>query len=291
MDKSKRSKKVKFWINYQLPGGKQRREPVGFSIQEAKAADGKRKAQKREKRIFDILPGTDMTFDELFYWYLNLKSVRKLASFDRYQQALNNFTKVFGKTYLNKLRQTDLEDYQIERKGQGAADATVDYELKIAQAAVNKAFDNDKVDGACLKPFRRTKHLLKFGANARDVKVTVEQYLKLLDCVPAYYRPALVIAYNTGMRMGEIKALKWSYINWDNLMICLPKEITKEGKPKSIPINHHVKTALDKLHRTIHDFIITYKGRPMDGKNNMRSPFPKACKKAGIPYVGNYRVG
>ena len=36
LDKLKRSRKVRFWINYRLPGGKQRREPVGYSIAEAK---------------------------------------------------------------------------------------------------------------------------------------------------------------------------------------------------------------------------------------------------------------
>jgi integrase len=63
------------------------------------------------------------------------------------------------------------------------------------------------------KAFRRTKRLLKFCANARDVKVTVEQYLKLLNHVPSYYRPALIVAYNTGMCKGEIKNLKWSHLD------------------------------------------------------------------------------
>ena len=249
------------------------------------------KDMDKAAHVIDRLPEYEMTFDELAKWYLNQKSVRKLAAFDRYEDALNNFTKVFGKTFLGEIRQTDLEEYQIERKEQGAADATIDYEIKVAQAVVNKAFNNDKVDGACLKPFRRTKRLLKFGANARDVKVSVEQYLKLLDHVPSYYRSALIIVYNTGMRKGEIKQLKWSYIDRDNMMIRLPKEVTKEAKPKSIPINHHVKAVLDKLPRTIHGYILTYKGRPMTGKNNMRTQFPRACKKAGIPYGRNQPGG
>ena len=291
LDEAKKSRKVRYWIAYRMPDGKQRKEAVGvfkdldpYSITDAKAALAKRQVQKRERRILDMLPEYEMTFDELAKWYLNLKSVRKLAAFDRYEDALNNFTKVFGKTFLGDIRQTDLEEYQIERKEQGAADATVDYEIKVAQTAVNKAFDNDKVDGACLKPFRRTKRLLKFGANARNEKVTVEQYLNLLNHVPSYYRSALIVAYNTGMRKGEIKQLKWSYIDWDNMMIRLPGEVTKEAKPKSIPINHHVKAVLGKLPRTIHDYIFTYKGQPMTGKNNMRSQFPRACKKAGITY-------
>jgi hypothetical protein len=57
-------------------------------------------------------------------------------------------------------------------------------------------------------------------------------------------------------------------IDWELLLIRLPKEATKERKPKSIPINHHVQAVLDKLPRTIHDYVITYKGRLMTGKNN-----------------------
>jgi hypothetical protein len=70
LDKLKRSKKVKYWISYRVPGGKQRLEFVGYSIQEAKDAEGKRRSQKRENRIFDIKPDSKMTFNELTKWYL-----------------------------------------------------------------------------------------------------------------------------------------------------------------------------------------------------------------------------
>jgi len=36
MVKAKKSKRVRFWINYRLPGGKQKREYVGLSIEEAR---------------------------------------------------------------------------------------------------------------------------------------------------------------------------------------------------------------------------------------------------------------
>ena len=81
--KAKRSKKVKYWISYRLPGGKQRRESIGYSVEEARDAEGKRRSQKRENRIFDMLPEAKLTFRELSVWYLNLKSVKRLASYDR----------------------------------------------------------------------------------------------------------------------------------------------------------------------------------------------------------------
>jgi len=51
LDKEKRNGKVRFWIAYQLDG-KQRKEFVGTSIEEARDADGK--AQSTEKGRGDI---------------------------------------------------------------------------------------------------------------------------------------------------------------------------------------------------------------------------------------------
>ncbi len=285
LDKQKRSKQIKYWINYRLPGGKQRREPVGFSIQEARDADGKRRSQKRENRVFDMLPESKMTFTELTDWYCGLQSVKKLAAYNRYQGALNNFNGEFGQCRLINIRMTDLEDYQIKRKDQGAADGTIDLEIKIIQSAVTKAFDNDMISGSCLKAFRKTKRLLEHGSNARKMLISTEQYLRLLNCASAYFKPVLIIAFNTGMRVGEIEKLRWSYIDREKMMIRLPKEITKEKKDTNIPINHHVKTVLDDLPRSIvHDYVISYKGRPIKDYSKLRRQFEKACKKAGIPY-------
>ena len=73
LDKAKRSKRVRYWIKYRLPGGKQRKEAVGYSVEEARDADGKRRVQKREKRIFDIKPEAKMTFKQLGEWYKELE--------------------------------------------------------------------------------------------------------------------------------------------------------------------------------------------------------------------------
>ena len=97
MDKSKRQKKkVKYWIDFKIPGGKKRRETVGFSIEEARDADGKRRGQKRENRIFDILPDSRMTFLELTEWYLGLDSVKELRACDRVQLGLRQGSNSHG---------------------------------------------------------------------------------------------------------------------------------------------------------------------------------------------------
>jgi integrase len=284
MDNSKRSRKVRYWINYRLPGGKQRREPVGYSIKEAKAADGKRKVQKRENRIFDILPENKISFQELTEWYLNLESVKMIRSLRRVRAALNNFNDVFGNTLTGNIKPKDLENYQVQRERQKASYATIDMEISIAGTVVNKAFDNDKVDGRVLKAFRKVKRKLKPGSNARSRIVDVSEYLKILSSAPQHLKKIIIIAYNTGMRMGEILELRWPYFDRDKGFFRLPSNITKENKPKRIPINHHVKEVIDNIPRFLkHDFIFTYRENPFS-EGGIKRSFKTACINANVPY-------
>jgi integrase len=291
LEKLKKARKVRYWIDYPLPGGKVRRESVGsfedldgYSITDAKTALGKRTVQKREKRLLEMLPESTMTFQELTDWYLNLKTVKKLKSHVRLKYALNNFNAVFGNMVVADIKPILLEDYQEDREGQGIADATIDMEIGIPKTMIIKAFDNDMVDGRVLKAFRRVKPKLEKGSNARERTLTFAEYLKLIDKAPQHLRAFIIIAYNTGMRTGEIRLLKWSYIDRKNGFIRLPKEITKEKKAKNIPINHYVKAVLDGIPRNIvHGYIITYRGNPIVSYGGLKGSFKIACKNAGIP--------
>jgi len=280
--KLKKASEARFWINYRFPGGKQRREAVGFSIEEAKDAEGKRRGQKRENRIFDMLPESKMTFFELAQWYLSRESVKNLASFDRTRQTLANFNQVFGNWVVNTLKPDDLENYQAKRTKEGLAPATVDMELRIAKTMVNKALDNDLVDGKTLKAFRCIKRMLRIGANARTRTLSIDEYLKLMEVSPARLKPVIIIAFNTGMRKGELWKLKWSHIDHPKKFIRLPADITREGKVKNIPMNRHVIEALRTVPRGIRvDDVFTHNGKPYSDKRAFNHPFKTACKKKG----------
>ena len=47
LDKAKKANRLEYWISYRLPNGKQKQEPVGKSIEDARAANGKRKDKKK----------------------------------------------------------------------------------------------------------------------------------------------------------------------------------------------------------------------------------------------------
>jgi integrase len=284
--KEKRLQKVRYWVNYRLPNGKQRREAVGYLIEEARAAEGKRKAQKYENPgILEKVPAEKMTFAELIDWYLKLKSVQKLASFKRVKGALANFNRVFGDRVVSSIRPVDLEDYQYQREEEGKAPATIDMEICIAKTMVTKAFDNDLVDGRTVKAFRGVKRRLKKAANARKRTLSVQEYLQICRVAPPHLKAIITMAYNTGMRLGEIRNLEWGHIDRGNGLIRLPAELTKESKPKIIPLNHHVKKVLAELPRAIHhDFVFTYMNKPITGEGGVKKSFKTACNKAGVSF-------
>ena len=262
--KAKRAQKVRYWITYRLPGGKQRKEAVGFSIEDARAAEGKRKTQKKENRIFDIVPESKITFNDLAAWYVNLKSVQRLSSYRRVRICLNNFNKHFGKLLIRKIKPEDLENYQYRREQDGSASATIDMELSIVKTMINKAFDNDKIDGRAIKAFRCVKRRLKGSENARARTLSFEEYFRLIQSSPVYLRSIIITAFHTGMRKGELLKLQWSHVDQDKRFFRLPAGLTKEGKSKLIPVNHHVREVLNNIPKALHhDFVFTYKGYPI----------------------------
>jgi integrase len=291
--KAKRAKKVRYWVNYRLHNGTQRREFVGndpdgqpLGIEDARAAEGKRKAQKYENPgILEKVPAEKMTVSELSEWYLDLNPVKKLASFVRVKGALANFNNVLGDRIVSSLKPLDLEDYQEKREDAGKAPATIDMEISLAKTMVTKAFDNDIVDGRTVKAFRTVKRKLRKGDNARKRTLTIKEYLKLVDVAPAHLKDVLTVAFNTGMRTGELRGLRWSHIDHKAGVIRLTADLTKEKRAKIIPMNHHVKRVLGATLRILrHDFVFTYQDSPISSPGGLRKSFLTACKRAEIPH-------
>jgi hypothetical protein len=63
--------KIVFYTMHRIDG-KQQWERIGTSLKEAQDANGKRRAQKRENRVWEIEATGEASINELCDWYLNL---------------------------------------------------------------------------------------------------------------------------------------------------------------------------------------------------------------------------
>ena len=287
LDKAKRSRRVKYWVSYYLPGRKERREAVRgeginpYSIEDARAFESKRKVQKREKRVFDMLPESKMTFEELADWYLNQEKVKALKSFATVRVYIGKFNQKFGSAIVGNIKLADLENLQAKRLREGMKPKTVDDELNYAKGMVIKAFDNDLVGGDVLKTFRRVKRTLKAHSNRRDRVLTVQEFKTLHGKSPRHLQDILTMAYWTGMRKGEIINLTWDRVNLKERFIRLEASDTKEGQGKTIPLGDGIYQVLNRIPRPLHGgYVFLYKGNRIAVHFDVS--IKNSCEAAGI---------
>jgi integrase len=289
LDKAKKSKRVRYWINFRMPDGSQCRQAVGsfegldpFSIEDARDADSKRKVQKRENRIFDIKAECRMTFNQLTKWYLSLEKIKALSYYWVIENCLNKFNSELGNKLVSDIKPVDLENLQAKRTAEGKADSTIDQEIGAARTMINKAFDNDMVSGDIIKTFKKVKKLLKRNANARKKVLTPDQFNRLLSALPFHAKGIIATAFYTGMRKGEIVNLTWDKVFLPNRVIQLEATDTKDREPRLIPICDGLYAILKGIPRAIHDnHVFLYNGKPV---KDIRGTLTQACEKAKIPY-------
>ena len=288
MDKAKRSKKVKYWIHYRLPGGKQKWELIGNSIEAARDEQNERRKQKRRN---EIIPNSKITFKELSEWYLDIEEVKGKASYRQMGYRVKLLNKEIGDRLVTHILPVDLQNYREKRKKKGVALATIDDEITQAKMIVKKAWENRKVSANTLHTFLSIKNLLKSNANARDEIYTKEQFEKLINhkhC-SQYLKGILATAFYTGMRKGEILNLTRDKVDLNNRRIRLKAIDTKTGEPRTCPICNELYRILKKIPRALHDpHVFLYNGKPID---DIKTTFKTLCEKAGVPYGRKVKGG
>lgn len=293
LDSAKRAEnpknKVKYWIVYTV-AGKQRWEPVGYDLEEAKLAESKRKVQRFENpRILQKAPEERMTFQQLTDWYLGLEKVKGLRYYRSEKIDLAAFNREFGNYIISNIKSMDIENYQAKRKRECKADATVDHEVGAAKRVALKAFDNDMLTGETVKVFKRVKKMLKLNANARDRILSMEEFEELFRCSPPHIRVMLALGFYGGMRRGEIVGLTWGQIDLKNRTIKLAASDTKDREPRTIPISDELYDLLRQIPRALHDpHVLLYEGKPVV---DTRKALKRACTEAGIVHGRGVKGG
>ena len=119
--------------------------------------------------------------------------------------------------------------------------------------------------------------------NVRQGFLTDEQYTGLRDALPDYLRPLFVTAYFTGVRLGELLAVEWDQVDWEQGFITLHADETKSGYTRAIPIfDGDMRTWLS-WSRDIADGCARVFHRDGIPIKEFRSAWKTACRAAGVP--------
>jgi integrase len=238
-----------------------------------------------------------MKFSEAVETYRNKKAIppvirdgRRITGLKSWQtlriylDALNAY---FGEMRLRDIKAADLEDFKLKRLA-----TPTQYKRERTLSAVQRELETLRaVLRWCVKrgwlrisPFEKCEEpiISKTAEARRDRVLSVEEETALLAaCVEprSHLRPLIICALDTAMRRGEIFQLRWLFVNLHQGVINLPGEITKTGKPRSVPITPRLRTELEALKERANgdDDTLVF-----GGITDIKKSFGTACRIAKI---------
>ncbi len=120
--------------------------------------------------------------------------------------------------------------------------------------------------------------------NARDRRLQGDELVRLLAAAKAHAAgparrvgdigPLITWAIETAMRRGEIAAMRWEHVDRDAHVLLIP--ITKNGKPRRIPLSSRALAVLDGRPRRSDNLVW---GSSVAG---ITAIFKKVCAAAGV---------
>jgi integrase len=188
---------------------------------------------------------------------------------------------IFGGMRALKITTAMMVRYQRNRLGEDATPASVNREIALLKRAFNLAAKNGVISKANVPAFPQQLE----ENNVREGFVDRAGFEAVRDAMPDYLHDPLTFAFRTGWRIGAVRGLRWSSVDYDNQMITLERSNSKNKRPWLLPLDDPELFAvierawqrrrLDCLH------VFHHEGRPL-AESTFRKYWPKATAEAGL---------
>jgi integrase len=167
---------------------------------------------------------------------------RKSALYrERFKQCCTHIlAKLGSETPVRSISVRDVKQYCKDREDEGASASTINKEKAVLSKTFRHLVENDLLDknpASLVKSFNESM-------SRRRVYIGREDFVKIVESLPAWYRPLAWTAYYTGMRQGEVRNLTRNQVDIEHRMIRLTPGDTKERRWKSVPIHQDLVPVL-----------------------------------------------
>jgi len=284
-DRNLKFKGGKWYLDYTVKG-KRVREFGGFTKEQARNALAKIRLERLDERLGFSKPKEldPVPFESFADEFLELYSKQNKRSWKRDALLLKNLKRFFSGMSLQEIGPEQVERFKAQRKTDFVtrfkatkktpiAPATVNRELACLKTLFSKAVEWGRIEKNTVRAVKKIKE-----DNAREQILTAEEARSLVESATESIRPVLIIALNTGMRKNEILSLKWTNVDFLRGYILI--ETSKSGKPRKIPMNGAVSSALMGLPH-VAEFVF-YNPETKAPVQDIKRAFNTACQRAEI---------
>lgn len=269
-------------IDHRYVLGRRRIRESGFrSKREANGALAARRADFLREN-YGFVKARCPKFALLVNTYISLYAKVKKRSWDADEQRAKKYLlPAFGEQALDLIT-PEMISHQVKKWLESISNSTVNRILALGKHTFNWAIRQDMGISNVSKrrwhirenPFRFVEMLRE--PPGRNRILTPEEEERFFRTAAPHVAAMSYLARNTGMRLGEIRNLKWEEIDWNRKVITLTN--TKNGEDREVPMNTRVIELLEKQpHKG--DYIFTNNGgRYTRIDKGMRA----ALRRAGI---------
>ena len=262
------------------------RRYAGRTKEEAKAFLAKLILAAKDGKLEELLNPKKScdTFGEYAKGLLESAEWKAKRSSQRNEISLKNLNHTFRDVRLSDINPGSVRKYITGRKETGMSNASINRELSLLKTILYSAEYDGLIASNPIRG-RRVKKLEENNSRERvilDMKLKDEDLRRLIDSAASHFKPILMIAIVTGMRLSEILKMRWKDINFRLGTIRIPKENSKSKKERVVPIDMVLYNVLDSIEeKGEYVFINDWTG---GHRKDVREAFKAACKRAGIPY-------
>jgi integrase len=275
-----------WWIDFYHQGKRVRRK-VGPSKKVAEMALADIQVKKSKNDFLGVCDPKRILFKDFAVEYLEYSKANKAKrSYERDVLTLvGHVLHLWGEQDLARISPKMIEDYKVQRL-QHVVAATVNREIDTIKNMLRKAVEWGYLRnsaGASVKKLRTGTPHFRYLSGTETRKL-----LEACRCSdnPQLY-PFVVVALNTGMRLGELTALEWKDIDFKRGILRVDNKKdhhTKNYQPRVIPMNEILSEVLRKVPRRLDS---SYVFQRKDGSKfrKMRTGYRNAVIRSGIPHV------
>jgi integrase len=138
-----------------------------------------------------------------------------------------------------------IEKHRKARKEHGTAETTINRDVVTLKAALNRAVDWEFLDVNPLAPVKQLKTdrqgVIRYLDTAEERRL-----LAALELLPAEkrLRPMVLVSMHTGLRWGELAALRWPDVDLQTRLLTVRGAGAKSKQTRYVPLNDTAHAAL-----------------------------------------------
>jgi len=217
----------------------------------------------------------------------------------------NHLLPAFGNKPISQITVEDVQGFKAAKLAEGYSPQTVKHLLRVLRQMLNHAVDWGYIrqnPAKKVKDPRVPKREMDF--------LTAEEAGQFLGKVPAKWYPFFLTAITTGLRLGELLAMKWGNLDWNSGRYFVRENLSRargdyqggfsstktEGSTQPVDLTpacletleeHHRRQAEEKLkagseYEDLDLIFATSKGTPLDQKNIVHRQFHATLEAAGL---------